>query len=347
MKAVRLVEVHHPLQMQDIPVPVIREGDVLVRVRAAGICHSDVHYRAGKSSVQPLPRTLGHEITGVVEQVGNQVTTVKVGDRVCVHYMLSCGDCDYCRTGHDQFCAQGSIVGRDADGGYAEYVAMPAGNTMHLPDEIPFEHGAILMCSSATALHALRKSRLKGGETVAIFGVGGLGISAVQLAHAFGALDVYAVDINADKLRLAQKYGAIAVNAISSDPVTEIRQLTQGKGVDVALEMIGLPQTMNQAVQSLAVMGRAVVAGISDQLLEIDTYRELLGREAEVIGTSDHRLHELPLLLELTRRGKLNLSEAVTRIVPLDADAINQVLDNLEHFRSDVRTVIVPGTAGG
>jgi 2-desacetyl-2-hydroxyethyl bacteriochlorophyllide A dehydrogenase len=347
MKAVRLVEVHHPLQMQDIPVPVISEGDVLVRVRAAGICHSDVHYRAGKSSVQPLPRTLGHEITGVVEQVGNQVTTVKVGDRVCVHYMLSCGDCDYCRTGHDQFCAQGSIVGRDADGGYAEYVAVPAGNTMHLPDEIPFEHGAILMCSSATALHALRKSRLKGGETVAIFGVGGLGISAVQLAHAFGALDVYAVDINADKLRLAQKYGAIAVNAISSDPVTEIRQLTQGKGVDVALEMIGLPQTMNQAVQSLAVMGRAVVAGISDQLLEIDTYRELLGREAEVIGTSDHRLHELPLLLELTRRGKLNLSEAVTRIVPLDADAINQVLDNLEHFRSDVRTVIVPGTAGG
>ena len=278
-----------------------------------------------------------------MEQVGNQVTTVKVGDRVCVHYMLSCGDCDYCRTGHDQFCAQGSIVGRDADGGYAEYVAVPAGNTMHLPDEIPFEHGAILMCSSATALHALRKSRLKGGETVAIFGVGGLGISAVQLAHAFGALDVYAVDINADKLRLAQKYGAIAVNAISSDPVTEIRQLTQGKGVDVALEMIGLPQTMKQAVQSLAVMGRAVVAGISDQLLEIDTYRELLGREAEVIGTSDHRLHELPLLLELTRRGKLNLSEAVTRIVPLDADAINQVLDNLEHFRSDVRTVIVPG----
>lgn len=347
MKAVRLVEGHHPLQMQDIPVPVIREGDVLVRVRAAGICHSDVHYRAGKSSVQPLPRTLGHEIAGVVEQVGNQVTTVKVGDRVCVHYMLSCGDCYYCRTDHDQFCTQGSIVGRDADGGYAEYVAVPAGNAISLTEEIPFEQGAILMCSSATAFHALRKSRLKGGETVAIFGVGGLGISAVQLAHALGALDVYAVDINADKLRLAEKYGAIPVNARSSDPVTEIRKRTQGKGVDVALEMIGLPQTMKQAVQSLAVMGRAVVAGISDQLLEIDTYRELLGREAEVIGTSDHRFHELLLLLELTRRGKLNLSEAITRTVPLDADAINQVLDNLEHFRSDVRTVIVPGAAGG
>jgi D-arabinose 1-dehydrogenase-like Zn-dependent alcohol dehydrogenase len=211
-----------------------------------------------------------------------------------------------------------------------------------LPDEISFEHGAILMCSSSTAFHALRKSRLQGGETVAIFGIGGLGISAVQLAQVFGALDVYAVDINADKLRLSQKYGAIPVNARASDPVAEIRKLTQGKGVDVALEMIGLPQTMKQAVQSLAIMGRAVVAGISDKSLEIDTYRELLAREAEVIGTNDHLLHELPLLLELTRRGKLNLSEAVSRTVPLEADAINQALDNLEHFHSDVRTVIVP-----
>ena len=170
------------------------------------------------------------------------------------------------------------------------------------------EDALIISPSLATAFHALRKSRLKGGETVAIFGVGGLGVSAIQLAYAFGALDVYAVDINADKLKLAEKYGAIPVNARVSNPVTEIRSLTQGKGVDVALEVIGLPQTMKQAVQSLAVMGRAVVAGISDKPLEVDTYRELIGREGEVIGTSDHLLHELPLLLEFARCGKLNLS---------------------------------------
>jgi propanol-preferring alcohol dehydrogenase len=234
------------------------------------------------------------------------------------------------------------MVGRFVDGGYAEYVVVPERNVVHLPTEIPFEHGAILMCSSATAFHALRKSRLKGGETVAIYGVGGLGVSAIQLAYAFGALDVYAVDINPDKLKLAEKYGAIPVNARSIDPVTEIRGRTQGKGVDVALEVIGLPQTMKQAVQSLAAMGRAVVVGVSDKPLEIDTYRELLCRESEVIGTMDHLLQELPLLLELARRGKLNLSEAVTRTVPLDADAINQVLDNLDQFQSDVRTVIVP-----
>ncbi|MDQ3705364.1 MAG: zinc-binding dehydrogenase [Chloroflexota bacterium] len=342
MRAVRLVEVRGPLQAQDIPVPTITDGEVLIRVRAAGICHSDVHYRAGTSPVQPLPRTLGHEVAGVVEQVGERVTTVKVGDRVCVHYVLSCGQCHYCSAGHEQFCVRYKMVGRHADGGYAEYIAVPERNAVPLPDEVPFEHGAVLMCSSATSFHALRKSRLRAGEMVAVFGVGGLGISAVQLAFAFGAMEVYAVDINQDKLTLAGKYGATPVNATSTDPVAEIRQLTGGRGVDVALELIGLPRTMQQAVQSLAFVGRAVVAGISKEPLEVDTYNDLLGKEAEIIGTNDHLLSELPLLLELARRGKLDLSEAVTRTVPLAAGAINQVMDNLEHFRSDVRTVIVP-----
>lgn len=342
MKAVRLVAAHRPLQMQEVPVPSLGDNDVLVRVRAAGICHSDVHYRAATASEPPVPKTLGHEIAGVVEQVGSRVASVTVGSRVCIHYVLSCGECVYCRAGAEQFCAQGSMIGRFVDGGYAEYVVVPERNVVLLPDEIPFEHGAILMCSSATAFHALRKSRLKGGETVAVFGIGGLGVSAIQLAYAFGALDVYAVDINRDKLSLAAGYGAIPIDARAGDPVAAIREQTHGQGVDVALEVIGLPQTMKQAVQVLAPLGRAVIAGVSGLPLELDTYREVLGKEAEVIGTMDHLLHELPLLLELTRRGKLNLSQAVTRTVPLDADAINQVMDDLEQFGSDVRTVIVP-----
>lgn len=342
VKAIRMVEVGQPLQMQDIPVPALGERDVLVRVRAAGICHSDAHYRAGKSPVRPLPMTLGHEIAGVVEQVGARVTIVRVGDRVCLHYLLSCGDCYYCSAGSEQFCARGSMLGHYADGGYAEYIAVPERNAVRLPDEIPFEHGAILMCSSSTSLHALRKSRLRAGETAAIFGAGGLGMSAIQLARAFGALEVYAVDINPDKLALAAQYGAIPVDARLSDPVAEIQRLTRGRGVDVAIELIGLAQTMRQAVQSLAVLGRAVVAGICDQPLEIDTYRELLGKEAEVIGTNDHLLQELPLLVELARRGTLDLSRVVTRTVPLDAGAINRALDDLERFGGDVRTVIVP-----
>jgi propanol-preferring alcohol dehydrogenase len=342
MKAVQMISAGQPLQLHEIPAPAIGERDILVRVRAAGICHSDVHYRAGRSPVRPLPMTLGHEVAGVVERIGKYVTSVNVGDRVCLHYNITCGDCYYCSTGNEQFCPQVLMLGHYTSGGYAEYIAVPARNAIALPDEIPFEQGATLMCASATAFHALRKSRLKAGESAAIIGVGGLGMSAIQLARAFGALDVFAVDINAEKLQLAAGYGAIPVNARQVDPVAEIRKQTNGKGVDVAIELIGLPQTMQQTVRCLGVMGRAVIAGIGDRPLEIDTYRELLGNEAEIIGSNDHLLQELPVLVEMARRKVLDTSRVVTRTVPLDADAINATLDALEQWSGDVRTVIVP-----
>jgi len=234
------------------------------------------------------------------------------------------------------------MIGKHRDGGYAEFVTVPARSVVPLPDDIPYEQGAVMMCSSATSVHALGKSRLAPGERVAIFGIGGLGMSAVQLARAFGALDVYAVDIREEKLRRAAAYGAIPVDASQSDPVSEILRLSDGKGADVALELIGLPQTMRQAVRCLGVMGRAVLVGITDQLLQVDPYREILGKEVEIIGASDHLSWELPLLFEYARRGVLDLSGVVTRTVPLQARAINDSLDGLERFGDTVRTVVVP-----
>jgi propanol-preferring alcohol dehydrogenase len=344
MKAIRFVGVNQPLQMQEIPIPEIGERDVLVRVKAAGICHSDAHYRAGISPVRPVPLTLGHEVAGVVEKIGSQVNSTRVGARVCLHYNISCGDCYHCSTGNDQFCEKVLMLGHYTNGGYAEYIRVPARNAIPLPDEIPFEQGATLMCASATAFHALRKSRLKGGDTVAIFGAGGLGQSAVQLARAFGAVEVYAVDINEDKLNLAAKYDAIPINGKKVDAVQEIKRLTSGKGVDVAIEMIGLPQTMKQAIQCAGVMARVVIVGLSNKPLEIQTYTELLGNEVELIGSNDHLLQELPLLVEMARKNVLDISQVVTRTVPLDADAVNATLDSLESFSGDVRTVIVPAS---
>jgi len=234
------------------------------------------------------------------------------------------------------------MLGHYTNGGYAEFIAVPARNAIHLPDEIPFEQGATLMCASATAFHALRKSRVKAGETVAIFGAGGLGQSAIQLAKAFGAIEVYAVDINDEKLDLAKQYGAIPINGRKLNAVEEIKKLTNGRGVDVAIEMIGLPQTMQQAIRSAGVMGRVVIVGLSNKPLEIDTYNELLGNEVELIGSNDHHLQELPLLVDMARRKILDTSRIVTKTIPLDAEEINQVLDDLEKFSSDVRTVIVP-----
>ena len=342
MKAVRLIEPGRPLEMQEHDVPEVGARDVFARLKAAGMCHSEAQYRSGGSPVYPLPMTLGHEVAGVVERVGGDVTRLKAGDRVCVHYMATCGDCEYCNRGTEQFCTTGQMIGKYRDGGYAEYILMPARSVFSLPDEISFEQGAVMMCSSSTSLHAINKARLAPGETVAVFGVGGLGMSAVQLAFAYGASQVYAVDINPVKLEMAARFSAIPVNAAETDPVEEIRRLTGGRGVDVALELIGLPLTMDQSVRSLAVFGRAALAGLTDKTFEIAPYRDLLGREAEVIGVSDHLALELPLLIELVQQGKLDLLDVITQTVGLDADAINGVLDQLDEFGSEIRVVITP-----
>jgi propanol-preferring alcohol dehydrogenase len=342
MKSVRMIGAGQPLEFQQIPIPSVGEQDILVRVRAAGICHSDAHYRAGRSRMGMMPITLGHEVAGDVELIGPQVTNVKAGERVCLHYNISCGKCHHCITGNEQFCDTVRMIGHHVDGGYAEYIAIPARNAIHLPEEISFEAGATLMCASATALHALYKARLKVGETVAVFGVGGLGLSAIQLAKALGASNVLAVDIKVDKLELASEYGAIPVDASRVDAVEEINKFTKGKGVSVALELIGLPKTMDQAIESLGVLGRAVIVGLTDQPISVDTYHQVLGKEAEIIGSNDHLLQELPGLIDLARRKILDTSHVVSQVIPLDADKINKRLDDLENYTSDVRAVIVP-----
>ncbi|HTP58231.1 MAG TPA: zinc-binding dehydrogenase [Spirochaetia bacterium] len=342
MKAVRMVAVGKPLQVFDVPVPPLGEKDVLVKVKAAGICHSDAHYRAGTSPVRPLPMTLGHEVAGVVEKTGPGVKGVTPGDRVVLHYNITCGDCYFCSTGNEQFCPSGLMLGHFRDGGYAEYVVVPARNALILPREVPFEAGATLMCASATSFHALRKARLRAGEKAAIFGVGGLGLSAVQLARAFGAVEVFAVDRREEKLELAAHYGAVPVNATRMDPVEEIRRLTGGRGVDVALEVIGRASTMQQALRCVGPMGRAVIVGIGKEPISVDTYRELLGNEVELIGSNDHLLQELPQLLEMAARGILDTSRVVTRTIALDASAINDALDALEKYEGGIRTVITP-----
>ncbi len=157
-----------------------------------------------------------------------------------------------------------------------------------------------------------------------------------------GAREVFAVDIRPGKLAMAERFGAVPVNAAECEPVAEIGRLTGGRGVDVALELIGLPLTMRQAVQSLAIKGRAALAGITDKTFEVAPYEELLNQEAEIIGVSDHLAQELPLLIEWVRQGKLDLSCVITRTVPLEAEAINETLDRLDKFSGDVRVVITP-----
>jgi D-arabinose 1-dehydrogenase-like Zn-dependent alcohol dehydrogenase len=234
------------------------------------------------------------------------------------------------------------MIGKYRPGGYAEYICIPARSVFKLPEEIPFEQAAILMCSSATSFHALRKAKIKAGDSVAVFGVGGLGMSAVQLAYAMGALQVFGVDLNPDKLALAEEYGAIPIHASQIDAVEEIKRQTGGKGVDVALELIGLPVTMRQAIESVGVLGRIVLVGLNAKTIEINPYIELLSKEAQIIGVSDHLASEIPTLIEFVRFGKLDVSKVISDTIPLDADIINATFDQLDTYTHSGRVVIIP-----
>ncbi len=341
MKAVQLIEIDRDLENREVETPTPKTGEVLIKIKAAGICHSDVHYRDGVSSVGHLPISLGHEVAGEVEEVGENVVDFQKGDRVCLNYMLTCGKCKYCVQGAEQFCVQGKMIGKDVNGGYAEYIAVPTRGVFKLPESISYEHASVMMCSSATSFHALKKTRFKAEETIAIFGLGGLGISALQLAKVLGAREIYAVDIDSEKLVTAEEMGAVPINAKNYDPVEKIMELSNGNGVDVALELIGLSLTMDQGVRSLARFGRLGLVGITANTFDINSY-EAICREKEIIGVSDHLLSELPFLLELAEQGKLDLTNIVTRTVPLEAEAINKIHHQLKEYSAEFRTVIVP-----
>lgn len=344
MRAVRLVTPGAPVQDALVPVPACGPHDVRVRVRAAGICHSDVHYRAGRSRVDPLPLTLGHEVAGDVVEVGSGVATHVVGDRVCLHYLVTCADCADCAAGREPFCATGRMLGHFTDGGWAEEIVVPARNAVPLPATVPYAHGAVMMCSSATSLHALRKGRLAPGEVALVVGAGGLGMSAIQLARLEGASRVLVVERDPAKQALATRLGGEVVDA-SGDAATvaaRVRAAADGRGVDVALELVGGEATVQLALQALAPLGRAVVVGLNPVPVPVDTYRDLIGREGELIGSNDHLLGELHELVALAARGLLVLEDVVTQAVPLEAAAINAVLDALAAHRAPVRTVVEP-----
>jgi len=343
MKAVRLIDLGKPLEECEVAVPDMRPSDVLIRVAACGICHSDAHYRAGISKIDSRPLTLGHEVAGRVDAVGKDVTHLSPGKRVCIHYLVSCGSCPFCLRGNEQFCARVQMIGNHRDGGYAEFIVVPARNAYSVPDEISMEQAAIMMCSSATALHALNKTRLKSMESVAIFGFGGLGFSALQLAQARDCGEIFVVDINPAKLATAAALGGVPIDANAGDAVEQIRAATGGKGVDVAIELVGAASTMVQAVQSLTIQGRVAMVALSKESLSLRPYPELINKEAEIIGVSDHLASELPGLLDLARNGKLRFPEGTLRSVNLDAAEINAVLDTLDESIGHIRAVVVPG----
>jgi propanol-preferring alcohol dehydrogenase len=339
MQTIRLFAPTQPLRFAALSSLSPGDGEIVVDVQRAGICHTDAHYRAGSGKTN-LPVTLGHEVAGVVSAIGAGVSGLREGQRVALHYLVSCGTCERCRKHGEQFCSSGAMLGKERDGGYAEQIVVPAVNAIPIPDEVSSDVAAIMMCSTATAYHALRLASLQKGESVAVLGFGGLGVSAVQLARALGASQVFAVDVVPEKLALAESFGATPLDVREVPAHKAILGATDGRGVDVAIEFTGNSNVAHSGLRSLSPGGRLMIVAINLRTLQFDPFTDLLVRERRIIGCSDHTRAELVELLDLARRGEIDLSRAVSRTVPLEADAINGVLDELETGSPHLRTVI-------
>ena len=331
MMAARFYEPGQPLKIEEIPIPRIGPEEVLVEMKACGVCATDVHTAIqGMVPVSFSPIVLGHEPSGRVVEIGSSVEGWQVGDRVIAQGASTCGRCPFCRQGRDSLCLTAQVMGMHRDGAFAEYFSVPARSLAVLPESIPFEQGAVLADAVATPFHALTsRGKLQAGETVAVFGCGGLGIHAVQLAMICGAYRIIAVDISDEVLQRAMRVGADdTINATNEKPARRIKELTEGMGVDLSLEFVGSNETINQAVKSLKRGGRAVVAGIGVEDIQVTPPFVFVWSEYQLIGSFGSDLTDIKKLINLVISKKLDLSESVSVAIPLED--INQGIHDLE-----------------
>lgn len=340
MKAMIFEKPGQPLRLDEWATPKPQPHEIVVKVAACGVCHTDLHYiDHGVPTFKKPPLILGHEASGLVAAVGSQVKDRKEGDRVLLPAVLTCGHCDHCRTGRENICLHMKMFGNDIDGAYAEYVAAPAKDSFLLPEAIPLIEGSIIADAISTPFHAVKnRGEVRGGDHVVVFGCGGIGLNLVQVATAFGA-QVIACDIRDDKLEAAKSLGARAtINPQKVERVDkEVRKLT-GAGADVAFEAIGNPVTIEAAFGCVRNGGRLVVVGYTDQQVSLSAGR-IMYREMEIRGSLGCRPVDYPRLIQMVASGRIKVKELVSHRYPL-AD-VNTAFDNLRQGQG-LRSVVIP-----
>jgi alcohol dehydrogenase, propanol-preferring len=324
MKASVVTSFDAPLEIRDIAVPVPGPGQVLVRIEASGLCHTDIHAARGDWPVKPgLPLVPGHEGVGIVERVADGVTEVSVGDRVALPWLgYACGICDYCVSGRETLCESQRNTGYSMDGGHAEYALGYARHVVKVPDGVSPVEAAPLTCAGVTTYKAIKVSGVRPTERAAIFGIGGLGHLAQQYAQIFGA-DTVAVDVTEEKLALARRLGAThTVNAAETDPVAAIQALG---GADVAVVLAASPTVLEQAHASLRRGGRLVLVSLpKDNEMRLPIFQTVLGG-ISVIGSIVGTRADLAEVFRLHAAGRTTV-ELQTRKLEDVNDAIEDVL---------------------
>lgn len=340
MKAAVFYGAHRPLEIEEMPVPQPQRGEILVKVAACGLCHTDLHYiDHDVPTFHKPPLVLGHEASGWIEAVGDTVTRWKKGDRVLIPALLTCGACDACRRGRENICENGIMPGNHINGAYAEYLCVPAKDAIPLPDDLPLQEACLIADAVSTPYHAVvNRAQVRPGERVVVFGCGGVGINVIQVAAACGA-HVWAVDTQRSRLDLALQFGASSVlDASTEREVAKALRKETGGGADVAFEVIGNPATMRQAFDSLHRGGRLVVIGYSEHDVAFSAAK-LMFNEMEVRGSLGCRPVDYPRIIELARRGTIAVEPLVTGRFALDD--INAGLDMLRGG-GGLRNIVIP-----
>lgn len=363
MNAAVLRRIGGPLTIEDVTKPEPKENEILVKVAACGVCHSDLHLVKGHTSF-PLPVVLGHEVSGVLEKVIGRGDGLKAGDRVVCTVIMPCGSCYYCINGHEDLCEtfyllnrlkgvlydgttriydhSGQPIWMFSMGGMAEYAVVPSNAVFPLPDGVSIRDSCVLGCAGLTAYGAVKnQAQLRASQSVAVIGVGGVGSSIIQVAKVFGAAEIIAVDVKEEKLEAAKLSGATdVVNAAREETARRILELTGGKGVDVAFEATGRPETYATALNSVKSGGSVVAVGLSSATTTIPIELNRFVRKGiRLLGSYGARpRQDMPELLDLVQRRIFDTTRSVTARYGLGQ--VNEALGALERGEVIGRSIL-------
>lgn len=343
MKAAVLPQGSRTLEIQELDLPSLLPNQVKIKVKACGICGSDIHLVLhGKMKATYTPCVPGHETSGVVEDVGEQVAKFKKGDRVVVSAGTSCGKCKHCLVGRENLCEEIGVLGFNQRGGFAEYLQIEERYLHNLPDEIPFAEGAILADAVSTPYHAVKyQGEIKPGDTVAIIGCGGLGIHAVAIAKALGAGRIFAVDIDSGSLENAKAYGADELILVEKNmQVGKVLKEKSG-GIDLLCDFSGFMPNIENSVRAMNRGGRIILVGIGRNKLEIPMPFFLIERQIRITGSYGSDRRAIPELIQLYKDKKLNLTKSISGVHKLEET--NEFLHALEEKKGNpIRFIINP-----
>ena len=346
-KAAVLTGLNQPLEIRtDVEVPSPHAGELKIRMAASGVCHSDLSVQNGTLIGGSFPLVLGHEGAGVVEEVGEGVADFKVGDHVVISWVPQCGECFFCLRGQPHLCEAANIAlaagtlldgtprmttgGQPlyqmaASGTFGEWTIVPAIGAVKIPDDVDLKLAALIGCGVLTGVGAaLNTAHIRQGDTVAVVGCGGVGLNVIQGARIAGATEIIAVDMSETKLALAKQFGATAsVNASQGDPVSKVMGMTGERGADVAFEVIGLQQTIDQVITMARRGGQAILVGVPrmDVMVTLPAFFGIVLQEKTIKGCwygSSNVQRDVPRLIELYKKGDLLLEELVSRTIQLE-----------------------------